>query len=224
LTAADFAEQGIEIRTGVLTEDTLRAIVVEIGAYREVSLRTGIRNAEKKFASIAGLTADPVLIGIARERLKQRPRLVRAVFFDKTPRRNWSIGWHQDRTVALDAKVELEGWGPWSRKDGVWHVQPPRVVLDSMVTIRLHLDPSDEQSGCIRVIPGSHRAGLVTQEDIERIVASSPSLACRVSAGDAVIMRPHVLHSSPRSVRGSHRRVVHLEYSDFELPSGLCWG
>jgi len=36
-------------------------------------------------------------------------------------------------------------------------------------------------------------------------------------------MRPHVLHSSGKLVRHAHRRVVHLEYSDYVLPQGIHW-
>jgi ectoine hydroxylase-related dioxygenase (phytanoyl-CoA dioxygenase family) len=64
--------------------------------------------------------------------------------------------WHQDRTVTLNRRIAMAGWGQWSQKDGVHHVQPPHAVLDQMVTIRLHLDDTDEAGGCLYVIPGSH--------------------------------------------------------------------
>ena len=78
------------------------------------------------------------MLSIARSLLGKAPQLVRALFFDKTLSRNWFVAWHQDRTVALDRYVELNGWRSWSKKDGVHHVQPPRRVLEQMVTIRLH--------------------------------------------------------------------------------------
>jgi ectoine hydroxylase-related dioxygenase (phytanoyl-CoA dioxygenase family) len=140
---------------------------------------------------------------------------VRAIFFDKTPTRNWAVPWHQDKTVTLNRKVTMDGWGPWSEKDGVCHVQPPCSVLDRMLAIRLHVDPCDEESGCLRVIPGSHRSGILKPRDVARMVATNDAVPCVAAAGDAVIMRPHVLHSSRRSVRQIHRRVIHLEYSDY---------
>jgi ectoine hydroxylase-related dioxygenase (phytanoyl-CoA dioxygenase family) len=92
-----------------------------------------------------------------------------------------------------------------------------------MLAIRLHIDPCDEENGCLRVIPGSHRSGILKAREIERVVETSDAVPCIAAAGDAVIMRPHVLHSSRRSVSPSHRRVIHLEYSDYELPSGIRW-
>jgi ectoine hydroxylase-related dioxygenase (phytanoyl-CoA dioxygenase family) len=92
-----------------------------------------------------------------------------------------------------------------------------------MVTIRLHVDDADEESGCLHVIPGSHRIGILTRDEIGRTVTDSLPLACAVEAGDAVAMHPLVLHSSAKSRRSAHRRVVHLEYSSYELPFGISW-
>ena len=133
------------------------------------------------------------------------------------------MAWHQDRTATLNRRVEMTGWGPWTRKDGVHHVQPPQAVLDRMVTIRLHVDDADEEGGCLYVIPGSHRLGILNQDEIDRAARASTPLACAVAAGDAVIMRPLVLHSSRQSRRLANRRVVHLEYSSYELPPGISW-
>jgi ectoine hydroxylase-related dioxygenase (phytanoyl-CoA dioxygenase family) len=92
-----------------------------------------------------------------------------------------------------------------------------------MVTIRLHVDDADEEGGCLRVIPGSHQLGILTQDGIDRAVEAATPKVCVVVSGDAVIMRPLILHSSTKSRRATHRRVVHLEYSSYELPAGLSW-
>ena len=42
-------------------------------------------------------------------------------------------------------------------------------------------------------------------------------------AGDALLMRPLLLHSSGRLRTASHRRVIHIEYAAFALPGGLQW-
>jgi hypothetical protein len=223
LGVLDFHQRGVEIRRAVLSEDDIQSVVSEVSLNSEKIRRGGIRNLDKKFASIARLSHDSKILGLAGELLGGSPQLVRALFFDKTPEKNWFVTWHQDRTVALNKKAEFDGWGPWSIKEDVWHVQPPQAVLDRMLTIRLHLDPADEHSGCLKVIPGTHRLGILEPEAIDRIVRSNTALPCVVSAGDAVVMRPHVLHSSAKSLRQPHRRVVHLEYSDYELPPGLHW-
>ncbi|MEL7238912.1 MAG: phytanoyl-CoA dioxygenase, partial [Planctomycetota bacterium] len=67
-------------------------------------------------------------------------RCRRGILFDKTPDRNWKVAWHQDRSIAVNGRAEAAGFGPWSRKAGVVHVQPPTRVLRQIVTLRLHLD------------------------------------------------------------------------------------
>ncbi len=218
-----FVSDGIEIRRGLLSDETVRCVRSEINLDSEKLQRSGIRNLEKKFDSIAQLAASPAVLLIVRALLGAAPRLVRALFFDKTPERNWFVAWHQDKTVTLNRKVDLEGWGPWSLKDGVCHVQPPCDVLNQMITIRLHIDPADESSGCLKVIPGPHRLGILGQEAIGPAVENAHAVACVAATGDAVIMRPHILHSSGKSQGRTHRRVVHLEYSSFRLPAGVDW-
>ena len=214
---------GVAIRPAVLTSDEIDAIKAEVSVDHEVLRRTGIRNLEKKFGSIARVAAAPSVLSIAASLLGATPRLVRALFFDKTPERNWFVVWYQDRTVALNRKIEMPGWGPWTHKDGVDHVQPPLAVLNQMVTIRLHVDDADEEGGCLRVIPGSHQLGILTPDGIDRAVEAATPKACVVASGDAVIMRPLILHSSTKLRRPAHRRVVHLEYSSYDLPTGLSW-
>jgi ectoine hydroxylase-related dioxygenase (phytanoyl-CoA dioxygenase family) len=219
----EFASDGVEIRRGVLLPAEILAVKSDISLDNEKLQRSGIRNLEKRFESIARLATSPTVVSIAKSRLGATPCLVRALFFDKTPERNWSVPWHQDKTVTLSKRADMAGWGPWSLKDGVCHVQAPCEVLNQMITIRLHIDPANETSGCLKVIAGSHRLGLVKQEAIAAVVARAAPVACVVAAGDAVIMRPHILHSSGKSTGSAHRRVVHLEYSSFMLPDGVCW-
>jgi ectoine hydroxylase-related dioxygenase (phytanoyl-CoA dioxygenase family) len=218
-----FHWDGVEIQPAVLAHDDIQSVIAEVSLDSEKLRSGGIRNLEKKFVSIARLTVAPQVLEIAARRLVRPPRLVRALFFDKTPQKNWFVAWHQDKTVTLSRKTDIDGWRAWSLKERVWHVQPPCAVLERMLTIRLHLDPADDTSGCLKVIPESHRFGVLKQQSIDRIVASNDARACVVCAGDAVIMRPHVLHSSARSIGQPHRRVVHLEYSDYDLPAGIDW-
>ena len=218
-----FSNEGMEIRQGVLTSAELAAVKADISLQSDKLQTYGIRNLEKKFTSIATLANSPRVLSIATELLNKPVKLVRAIFFDKTPQSNWLVSWHQDKTVTLNQRHDLSGWGPWSLKDGVCHVQPPVAVLNEMVTIRLHIDDCDEHNGCLQVMPGSHQYGILATESLQALVKTSTSVACSVAAGDAVIMRPHIVHSSSKSQTNGHRRVVHLEYCSYELPPGLTW-
>ena len=84
----------------------------------------------------AGLTRwtgpDGVLGRIAAATLGTGSRPVRAILFDKTAGRNWSLAWHQDRTIAVRERIETPGFGPWTIKAGVPHVAPPMALLAGM--------------------------------------------------------------------------------------------
>jgi hypothetical protein len=46
-------------------------------------------------------------------------RPVRAILFDKTPATNWSLAWHQDRTIVVTERADVNGFGPWTVKHGL---------------------------------------------------------------------------------------------------------
>lgn len=73
----------------------------------------------------AAWARSPRLLDLVRPHLPAEPRPVRAIYFDKSVEANWLVPWHQDLTLALRARVEVAGFGPWSTKDGIPHVQPP---------------------------------------------------------------------------------------------------
>lgn len=173
--------------------------------------------------AIAAFARSPQLLAIVRPHLPSEPLPVRAIYFDKSPDANWLVPWHQDLTLALRARAEVSGFGPWSRKDGIPHVQPPVELLQQMLTVRLHLDDADESNGALRVLPGSHRLGRLAPERVQELRSQQSDFLCAVSAGDALLMRPLLLHASSRSSSARHRRVLHIEYAAFPLPDGLHW-
>jgi ectoine hydroxylase-related dioxygenase (phytanoyl-CoA dioxygenase family) len=148
---------------------------------------------------------------------------VRGVLFDKTPAAPWKVAWHQDLSIAVRARVESEGFGPWSVKAGVVHVQPPVRVLEGVLAVRLHLDDCDESNGPLKVLPGSHLSGRLNADEITRWRDSVRPVTCLVPRGGAVLMRPLLLHSSPAPRLPRRRRVVHLEFAAAPLPHGLEW-
>lgn len=219
----EWQRDGVVVVPAVISHAEAQTLAAEVAAASTAIPRHGIRNAETLFGGVKALSCDPSLLEMVAGYLGDSPKLVRAIFFDKTPEANWLVTWHQDRTIAVNRRVDLEGWGPWSLKDGVHHVQPPLDVLNQMVTVRIHLDPADEANGCLRVIPGSHRSGIIRSADVAEVTRESDGVSCNVEVGDAVVMRPHILHASSKSEQPVHRRVVHLEYACCELPMGLDW-
>jgi ectoine hydroxylase-related dioxygenase (phytanoyl-CoA dioxygenase family) len=172
---------------------------------------------------IARLANSTRLLDAVAPYLPGRPRLVRAIFFDKSPEVNWLVPWHQDLTIAVREKLDVAGFGPWSVKEGIPHVQPPLEVLESMVTLRIHLDDTDETNGALRVLPGTHLRGKLNSAEIAAAREDVTEMLCTATQGDAYLMRPLLLHASSRSTSDRHRRVLHFEYAGSELPDGLAW-
>ena len=149
---------------------------------------------------------------------------VRALFFDKTPEANWPVLWHQDLTIAVAERHDLEGWGPWSIKAGIPHVESPPSLLAAMLTIRLHLDDCHAGNGPLRVIPGSHTLGRLSRERIQAIRQSTDETTCLAPEGSALLMRPLLLHASSPAKAPAHRRVLHIEFArEDALPALLKW-
>jgi len=219
----DVYTHGVEIKENLIPLDLIQAVIAEVEASSLKLPKHGVRNADKKFSSVLNLVTYGKLINEARNILGKEPQIVRVIFFDKTPEKNWLVTWHQDKTVALSDKNEIEGWGPWTLKDKTHHVQPPVSVLNQMITFRVHLDSASSENGCLRVIPCSHENGILKQKEIDELVKNTESVFCEVKAGDAVVMRPHILHSSSKSIVPEHRRVVHVEFSSYELPNEVNW-
>jgi ectoine hydroxylase-related dioxygenase (phytanoyl-CoA dioxygenase family) len=147
---------------------------------------------------------------------------VRAIFFNKTRGSNWKVVWHQDVTIAVRERRHVDGFGPWTTKDGVLHVQPPAKIMNDMLAIRLHLDESELDNGPLRVIAGSHRKGRLSAEQIG-VLEKQNSVTCTVSKGGALVMRPLLLHASSACAVPKSRRVIHIEFAAAELPSQLDW-
>ncbi|MBB5032560.1 phytanoyl-CoA dioxygenase family protein [Prosthecobacter vanneervenii] len=167
--------------------------------------------------------AQNILAGLVRPHLPSDPVPVRGIYFDKRPETNWLVAWHQDLTLALRAPVESPGFGPWSVKDGVPHVQPPVPLLEQMLAVRLHLDDANAENGALRVLPGTHRLGRLSAESIQQCRETHCEVLCEARAGDVLLMRPLLLHASSRSTSTSRRRVLHVEFAGFYLPPPMEW-
>jgi hypothetical protein len=147
--------------------------------------------------------------------------LVRVLFFDKPPDQTWALPWHKDLTIAVrDNRLPSGRFRTPTRKAGVPHIEAPREVLESMLTMRIHLDEITEENGPLKVIPGSHRSGK------EMVLGEDPAQTILCDRGDVLLMRPLLTHSSGRSHPATrrHRRILHLEFAASpNLPDGYEW-
>jgi ectoine hydroxylase-related dioxygenase (phytanoyl-CoA dioxygenase family) len=90
--------------------------------------------------------------------------------FDKSAQSNWLVVWHQDTALPLREQRDVPGWGPWSTKAGIIYAHAPAAALSRIVALRLHLDDSRAANGPLRVLPGTHERGLLTDAEIARLV------------------------------------------------------
>jgi hypothetical protein len=150
-------------------------------------------------------------------------RLVRILVFDKTPVLNWGVPWHQDRTIAVKARQDVPGYGPWSVKAGVPHAEPPAALLEAMFTLRFHVDDCGPANGPLKIIPGSHRLGRLPVAAVTELSASQEAMICTAQAGDVLAMKALTVHASDPAAEAAHRRVLHLDFTTTSLPAPLEW-
>jgi ectoine hydroxylase-related dioxygenase (phytanoyl-CoA dioxygenase family) len=176
------------------------------------------------FPQVRAVVSTPVLTALLTPLLGSNYRAVRGPFFDKTEGANWPVLWHQDLSLAVKEQRDLLGWKNWSTKRGVLHVQPPAAILARMVTVRLHLDDCDADNGPLRVIAGSHANDILSRDVIRAQTTRDCTQAVLANAGDALFMRPLILHASSPAARPVHRRVLHLEFAPADLlPADMDW-
>ena len=209
---------GFAIAPRVLGEPQRQSIIDLLGTVPRAGRRGLLRVPE-----IASLALSVKLLDLIRPHVSAEPFPVRAIYFDKSPEANWGVPWHQDLTIATLERVEHPEFGPWSVKDGLPHVQPPAELLEKMLTVRIHLDAADDSNGALRVLAGTHALGRLSAERINELRATHAEHLCAAAAGDALLMRPLLLHASHRSTSDRHRRVLHIEYATLALPAGMEW-
>ncbi|MBT4137047.1 MAG: phytanoyl-CoA dioxygenase family protein [Candidatus Latescibacteria bacterium] len=120
----------------------------------------------------------------------------RAMFMNKPARGGTELVWHQDRWTDLDK--------------------------DPMITIWTALDPAIIANGCVKLIPGSHRAlinpehgaGFLTEEHIENIVSKQEFINLELEPGDCVVLHNWTLHSSGTNSTDIARRAFSVCYMD----------
>ncbi len=160
---------------------------------------------------------------IAAGLLGPAARAVGAKLFDKSPARNWALGWHQDRTIPVRERRDVPGFGQWTAKAAIAHCVPPFGILERSLTLRVHLNPVGADNAPLLIAPGSHRLGPVPEPDIASAVERCGSRACLAEAGDVWAYSTPILHASGRSAAPARRRVLQLLYSADTLPGGLEW-
>jgi len=232
--AGAIERDGYAVVPGVLGPDELATLVAAVeraGLDDDGAARRGrggsvyaLRDLLKLVPEVRRVAGSAAVRSLVEPVLGPGAFAARGLLFDKTAGANWAVPWHRDMTIAVRRRVDVPGFGPWTVKAGVPHVRPPLPILRRMLTVRLHLDDCPAANGPLRVLPGSHTHDLdlaldpgLGRED------GAAAVTCPMARGDALVMRPLILHASPSSGAPGHRRVVHLEFAADPLPGGLEW-
>ncbi|MBX9746721.1 MAG: phytanoyl-CoA dioxygenase family protein [Hyphomonadaceae bacterium] len=150
-------------------------------------------------------------------------RPVRVIAFNKTEAKNWTLPWHQDRIVALRARIETPGFTNWTNKTGIWHAEPPLALLERMIFARIHLDPADNENGCLQLALGTHTRGKIAAADAEAIANTALMEDCVAQRGDVLFAKALILHRSSPSRTSAGRRAIRVDYCADDLPAPLQW-
>ncbi len=107
------------------------------------------------------------------------------------------LQWHQDRWTDLDR--------------------------DPLITIWTALDPATTENGCVKIIPGSHKWGLINPESgsgflsgdqIEETAEKSEHTLLELKLGEAVLLHNWLLHSSDTNQTDIPRRAFSVCYME----------
>lgn len=231
----EIEQQGYAVLAGLFSAKRVASLVSELdGARLQMNgsvLQSrgqvyGIRNLVEVWPTALAVAREPGMRAAIGSVLPRAFGLVRSIFFDKPPRRTWSLPWHRDLTIAVrDVKGANREFLRPTLKAGVPHVEAPAWLLRDMLTVRVALDDVGDENGPLLVIPGSHRdvsaEDLPTERELKAMVRPM-----HMRAGDVLLIRPLVVHRSGPSRPGTsrHRRTLHFEFAPEQaLPAGLAW-
>jgi ectoine hydroxylase-related dioxygenase (phytanoyl-CoA dioxygenase family) len=205
-------KNGFAVIHDVFSSEECSCILDHLSNWKIGRSRAGTRHL-MACPAVSSLANDTRLITLASTALSEPAIPYRATLFEKSPKSNWLVVWHQDTALPLCKKIDGAEWGPWSCKAGVTYAHAPSWALKKLITLRVHLDPCAPENGPLRVIPGSHQTGVLTDIEIGTITKTQASAECVVPAGGVLLMKPLIIHASSKSKSKTPRRVLHIEYA-----------
>jgi len=219
---------GFTILNNIYTPQEVQQIIAAIEAadttgatFRKSAGLFAIRQFLKEIPATLPLVFNANLKNLINQLFGNGYFVVKSIYFDKPGESNWFVAYHQDLTISVDKRADVEGYGPWTVKQNQFAVQPPLPVLQNIFTLRIHLDDTNGDNGALKVIAGSHAKGIYRPETIDW--QNEKEVTCNVPAGGVMVMKPLLLHSSSRTTNNNRRRVIHIELSNSQLHEGLQW-
>jgi ectoine hydroxylase-related dioxygenase (phytanoyl-CoA dioxygenase family) len=223
-----FSSDGFAVINSVFMDNEINAILLAVSqvdtskpTFRKTNDLFAIRQFFKEVPACIDLIFTDKLNDIISNLFGDRYFVVKSIYFDKPEDSNWFVSYHQDLTISVDKKLDIEGFTFWTVKQNQFAVQPPLNILQDNFTIRIHLDNTSEQNGALKVVPKSHLKGVYRPETINW--TNETENICTVLKGGIMFMKPLLLHASGRTTNNNKRRVIHIEFSRSSLPGNLKW-
>jgi ectoine hydroxylase-related dioxygenase (phytanoyl-CoA dioxygenase family) len=215
-----FAANGFALIPDVLTVEECEALAAWVPSATENSAGTRCLLPKSWCASLAKHLRKNAAIS---KLLPEEFVATQCTYFEKSASRNWLVPVHQDLSIPVAERVPHPALRGWSEKEGSLYVQAPTEILQQLVAVRVHLDVCALQDGPLRVIPGTHRRGYIQPKVAATLRETAKDVACCAQRGEALVLRPLLLHSSSKSTGKSKRRVLHFLFGPRQLPHGLRW-
>lgn len=134
---------------------------------------------------------------------------------------NWEIPWHQDTSVYC-REIPSAVAGEW--RGGFYTFRPTDDSMSRLTVARIVLDGDTLSSGCLWVIPGSHKLGN-KWPDGGRMFEGQAGQPIELEPGDVLFFNPLLMHRADFNRTGAQRRIVHIYYRPamMTLPNGAEW-
>lgn len=221
--------EGFTILNNVYTENELEKLIsliekktennTENATFRKSQDLFAIRQFHKEIPETLDFIFNQNLKDIIENTFGKGYFITKSIYFDKPEKSNWFVAYHQDLIISVNKKIEIENFKNWTVKQNQFAVQPPTAILEKNFTIRIHIDKTTKDNGALKVINNSHSKGIFRVENLE----IENETICEVEKGGIMIMKPLLFHASNKTTNNERRRVIHIEFSNQQLPDGLDW-
>lgn len=187
----------------------------ETGDYGDLKFQNGWQGPSLNYRKIQDLERDPLFLEylqhrvfreLTRQLVAEEISVFRAMFMNKPAHRGTVLPYHQD------------GGSQW------------QLDREQFVTVWTALDDATIENGCVQIVPGSHKLGLlserghtITPEQEAAYAPDEQSIYLEAKAGEAILLHNYVLHRSGVNTIERPRRafsVVYMEAATRRLRSG----
>ncbi|MFH6969470.1 phytanoyl-CoA dioxygenase family protein [Flavobacterium sp. FlaQc-28] len=223
--------EGFSIINNIYTKNEIEKLIslienttkneFNISTFRKSQDLFAIRQFHKEIPETLDLIFNQNLKEIIKSNFGTGYFITKSIYFDKPEKSNWFVAYHQDLTISVDKKIDVENFENWTVKQNQYAVQPPKEILENNFTIRIHIDKTTKDNGALKVINNSHSKGILRIENLD--FENEKETICEVEKGGIMIMKPLLFHASNKTTNNERRRVIHIEFSKQELPAELQW-